>query len=636
MSIKFSHEEVENLFRAIFEKSPYPMALTEIDTGCLVDINLIFCKMVKLDKVDLIGRSTTELGFYSKEDRKIFMARLCSHGKVRDLEMPFRAGNQVLLTNMHADYITFNDTKYILTTFENITERKKAEAALLKSEEIFSKFMEYSPIYVFFKDENLRSLRLSANYESMLGKPIDELLGKSMEELFPGELARSMIEDDQKILREGKPVEVEEELDGRHYHTIKFPVWSNGRPRYLAGFTMDITPRKKAETEREKMQAQLTQAQKMESVGRLAGGVAHDFNNMLTIILGYTQMAMKKIPPSDPLQHHLDHIHTAARKSTDITRQLLAFARRQAIDPRVLDFNQTIEHMFKMLRRLIGEDVTLSWLPGSGLWPVRADPTQIDQILANLCVNARDAVSGNGKIIMETGNVTFDQAYCNIHPGFVPGDFVLLAVSDTGHGMDKATMDRIFEPFFTTRDIGQGTGLGLATVYGIVKQNDGFINVYSEKGAGTTIKIYLPRHQGVVESPEEKVDDGIPQGRSDETILIVEDDRDILMLTKEILEISGYSVLTASSPSHALKLAQENAGKIQLLLTDVIMPEMNGRDLADRIVNYCPGLKVLFMSGYTTNVIVHQGILETGVEFIQKPFGNNELHNRIQKMLSEK
>ena len=257
-------------------------------------------------------------------------------------------------------------------------------------------------------------------------------------------------------------------------------------------------------TDRVNLQAQFVQAQKMESVGRLAGGVAHDYNNVLSVIIGYTEMAMDEVDPAGPLHANLEEVLTAANRATDITRQLLAFARKQTIAPKVLDLNETVEGMLKMLRRLIGEDIDLAWLPGASLWPVKMDPSQIDQILANLCVNARDAIAGVGKVTIETGTVVFDAAYCADHAGFVPGEFVMLAVSDNGCGMDKEMLDKIFEPFFTTKDVDKGTGLGLATVYGIVKQNNGFINVYSEPGKGTTIKIYLPRHEGkAVEIQEE-------------------------------------------------------------------------------------------------------------------------------------
>ncbi len=390
--------------------------------------------------------------------------------------------------------------------------------------------------------------------------------------------------------------------------------------------------RERSERERKALGEQLVQAQKLESIGRLAGGVAHDFNNMLGVIIGYAEMALDEVGAADPLRVYLDEIFKAARRSSDISRQLLAFARKQTISPKVLDVNETVEGMLKMLRRLIGEDIDLAWLPKADLWKVSMDPSQIDQILANLCVNARDAISGVGKVTIETGKVSFDEAYCSVHAGFVPGEFVLLAVSDSGCGMDKETLANIFEPFFTTKGIEQGTGLGLATVYGIVKQNNGFINVYSEPGKGTSIKIYLPRHIG--EPAEEKAagEPEIPHGRN-ETILLVDDERAMLDMARKMLERLGYRVLAAGTPGEAIGLAQDHSGRIDLLITDVVMPEMNGRDMSERLQSFHPNLKTLFMSGYTANVIAHRGVLDEGMHFIQKPLSMKGLALRVRDLL---
>jgi signal transduction histidine kinase/DNA-binding response OmpR family regulator len=396
----------------------------------------------------------------------------------------------------------------------------------------------------------------------------------------------------------------------------------------------DITERKRAEQDRERLQAQLLQSQKMESIGRLAGGVAHDFNNMLGVILGHVEMALEQVDPNQPLSADLQAIRRAAERSADLTGQLLAFARKQTISPRVLDINEAVTGTLKMLRRLIGEDIHLVWLPGRDLWPVKVDPSQIDQILANLCVNARDAIAGVGKVTIETGNVSFNEAYCADHPGFPPGDHVFFALSDNGCGMDKETIGKLFEPFFTTKELGKGTGLGLATVYGIVKQNDGFINVYSEPGQGTTFRIYLPRHTGKAEQthPDSQPD---PVMRGQETILVVEDEEEILSLSKRMLEKQGYRVLTAMTPGEAIRQAEQYPGVIHLLVTDVVMPEMNGRELAKKMLSLYPNLKRLFMSGYTANVIAHHGVLDEGVQFIQKPFSTRDLANKVRETLDQ-
>jgi PAS domain S-box-containing protein len=390
--------------------------------------------------------------------------------------------------------------------------------------------------------------------------------------------------------------------------------------------------RRDTEAEKANLQTQLMQAQKMESVGRLAGGVAHDFNNMLGVILGHVEMAEEQVSVIDPLFEDLKEIKKAAQRSADLTRQLLAFARKQTVSPKVLDLNETVAGLFKMLRRLIGEDIDLAWLPGQGLWQVKIDPTQVDQILANLVVNARDAIDGVGKITIETDNATLDEEYCLDHMGFVPGDYVMLSISDNGCGMAQEVREHLFEPFFTTKEVGQGTGLGLATIYGIVKQNGGFIYVYSEPEEGTTFKIYLPRHIGKAGAVGRGVmTEALPQGR--ETILLVEDEPANLQLGKRMLEHMGYRVLAAGTPGAALRLAEEHAGEIHLLLTDVVMPEMNGRDLARRLISLYPDIKRLFMSGYTANVIAHHGVLDEGVHFIQKPFSRAELSQKVREAL---
>ncbi|MHB8830479.1 MAG: ATP-binding protein, partial [Syntrophales bacterium] len=391
----------------------------------------------------------------------------------------------------------------------------------------------------------------------------------------------------------------------------------------------------KAEEEKAKLQNQLLQSQKIEAIGQLAGGVAHDFNNMLGVIIGHAEVAMDKADTAQPLHADLEEILKAAQRSADLTRQLLTFARKQVISPKVLDLNETVEGMLKMLRRLIGEDINLAWLPGVDVWPVKMDSSQIDQLLANLCINARDAIAGVGKVTIETVNTRLDNDYCADHAGFIPGNFVMLAVSDNGCGIDKESLDKIFEPFFTTKEAGKGTGLGLATVYGIVKQNSGFINVYSEPDRGTTFRIYLPRYVGTLEKVL-KNGNTEPIIRGFETILVVEDEPALLELTTTLLAMQGYKVLAASTPGEAFRLVKEHGGDIHLLITDVVMPEMNGRDLAKNLLALIPNLKCMFTSGYTANVIVHHGVLDEGVHFIQKPFSRQDLAFKVREVLDQK
>jgi PAS domain S-box-containing protein len=388
-------------------------------------------------------------------------------------------------------------------------------------------------------------------------------------------------------------------------------------------------------TERKAFEEQIRQAQKMDSVGRLAGGVAHDFNNLLSVIMGNTELALEKVDQDRQIVSYLRGIQKAANRSVDLIKQLLAFARQQAVAPRVLDLNATVKGMLKMLRRLIGEDINLSWRPMEKVWPVKMDPSQIDQIVANLCINARDAIEGVGNVTIETENIALDEAYCAVHAGFSPGDYALLAVSDNGCGMDRETLYKIFEPFFTTKGVDKGTGLGLSTVYGIVKQNNGFINVYSEPGQGTTFKIFLPRHQSEGDRvQEEKKAPAIVGGH--ETILVVEDEPLILELADEILSRLGYRVLTANSPDEAIRVAREYGDTIHLLLTDVVMPGMNGPDLVNKLGDFCPEIRILYMSGYTEDTIARHGVLDEGVHFIQKPFSLQPLSEKIREVLDRR
>jgi CheY-like chemotaxis protein len=369
----------------------------------------------------------------------------------------------------------------------------------------------------------------------------------------------------------------------------------------------------------------------MESIGRLAGGVAHDFNNMLSVILGYACLGILESDPTQPLHSYLTEIHTAAERSAGLTQKLLTFARKQTITPEVLDLNDTVGGMFKVLQRLIGENIFLNWQPAANLHHVKVDPTQIDQILVNLCANARDAISDTGKITIETEKVSIDKDYCSHHAGIVPGEYVRLVVSDDGCGMDLEMLPHIFEPFFTTKGIAEGTGLGLATVYGAVKLNNGFIYVDSEPGSGTTFSIYLPQHAGGAEQAKESAAETAPGGQ--ETIMLVDDEQAILDMTTMFLTRQGYTVLQTNSPAEAIRLAAEHEGEISLLISDVIMPEMNGKELATNLLVPYPHLKCLFMSGYTANVIAHHGMLDKGVNFIQKPFSLPALANKVREIL---
>ena len=518
----------------------------------------------------------------------------------------------------------------------DITSRKQAEEALRASEERYRTILRTALDGFWVLDSRGRLLEVNDACCAMVGYSRQELLGMSVFDLkdpSTHEETRLSMEHTaregqgrfESCLRKKDGTIIAVEVSVQHRHV------EGGRQM---AFLRDVTEHKKAEEERARLEAQLQQSQKMEAVGRLAGGVAHDFNNMLQAILGNVDLAMSEIPPDSPARQELEEVRGCAERSADLTRQLLAFARKQTVAPKVLNLNETVTSMIKMLERLIGEGVRLDWKPASDLWTVRIDPSQIDQILANLCVNARDAIADVGEIMIETGNSVIDEEDCIVRGDCSPGEYVRLVVSDTGRGMDEATLHHIFEPFFTTKGIGEGTGLGLATVYGVVKQNHGFVDVASVPGSGTTFSIYLPKHLGKTAQPwGQSAAEPIGQGR--ETILLVEDEATILTLTTRMLTKQGYTVLAASSPGEAIRIAETYGGQIDLLVTDVIMPEMNGRDLAKNVLAHFPRVKRLFMSGYTADVIAHHGVLDPGIHFLQKPFSMRNLIAKVQAALED-
>jgi PAS domain S-box-containing protein len=524
-------------------------------------------------------------------------------------------------------------------TVQDITERKRMEDSLRDSELRYRSLFEQSKDAIAIMEGYPPSFTfVNPAFVDLFGYTEDEVRAMQGAEIWclvhPEDV--DMVRAKLKDRLEGRTRSVRYEFRIQRKDGEIRTVEASGTMIEIAGqminqsFYRDITEQKRVEKERETLREQFLQSQKMESVGRLAGGVAHDFNNILSVILGYTEMAMDEVEAGGSLHENLTTVYDAARRSADIVRQLLAFSRKQIVQPVTLDLNATIEKMLKMLRRLIGENIDLIWKPTAELPTITIDPSQIDQILANLCVNARDSISDTGKITIETYPVILDEDYCAAHFSTLPGQYVVLSVSDSGSGMDKDVLDKIFEPFFSTK--GElGTGLGLATVYGIVKQNNGSINVYSEPGEGTIFRIYLPAatDQAVVDEGENSV---LPAGNG-ETILFVDDDSAILKLSRRLLEYLGYRVLSVQSPNEALRLAQEHGGRIDLLITDVIMPKMNGKELAERVRLCCPGLKVIYMSGYTANVIAHHGILDEGLHFIEKPFTRRKMASTVRAAL---
>ncbi|MFW6333877.1 MAG: PAS domain S-box protein [Desulfosalsimonas sp.] len=573
-------------------------------------------------------------------------------------EISFNPPGGEVVAECRSAPISWEGDEASLISIRDITERKRAQdalerlntelntrvrqrtAELAEAEEILRNAFDFSPIGMALAAESGRFLNLNAELCRILGYAKEELLTKTFQEIIhPDDCEANLSNMRQMLAGEIGSCDVKT----RCLHKDGSLVWaqlnaslardSSGQPLFFIAQIQDITGRKRAEEERQKLQAQLNQAQKMESVGRLAGGVAHDFNNMLTIINGYAEMMADVLPASDPMHESAREIHDAGKRSAVIVRKLLAFARKQAISPVAMNLNDNISAMLKMLQRLIGENIDLRWKPSKDIWLIKMDFSQIDQILANLVVNARDAFHEGGVVTIETKNAEFDKDYCAAHPGFVQGQYVMLAVSDNGCGMSKEVQAHLFEPFFTTKEVGKGTGLGLATVYGIVKQNNGFVNVYSEPGEGTSFKVYFPRYKGDEKLEGSEDEEKSPLKANGEKILILEDEEEVLGLARLMLEKLGYHVLAAQTPDKAMSLAEAHAGQIDLLITDVVMPEINGRDFASQLKTLYPDVKVMFMSGYTANAIARRTVMDEGKNFIQKPFALKDLAVKVREVI---
>ncbi len=522
--------------------------------------------------------------------------------------------------------------------FQDISRIKEMERSLQETQIQFQSLVEGSPIAIFVHaDYSFVYLNQAAC--SLFGsQPPGRMLGTSiLNRIHPSDLdiakkrisqiytqRRSMPMMEQVYLKaDGSEVPVE---------VSAVPITFDGSRGALV-YAHDISERKEHETQQQRLQNQLAQAQKMESVGRLAGGIAHDYNNMMGVIIGYAELAMDQAKEADLLTEELSEILQAARRASAITQQLLAFARKQTISPEPLDVNSRISGLQSMLRQLIGEDIRLEWRPKEEVPSVFLDGTQLDQILMNLAANARDAVDSGGCITIETDAVSFDDEYCSSRYGFLPGEYTKISVSDDGTGIDPKVLDTIFEPFYTTKSEQKGSGLGMSMVYGIVRQNGGFINIYSEPGEGTTVNTYFPCYYGPQQSPKpvnvQKTADG-----TGTHVLVVEDDESILQLTAALLERLGYHVTTAGLPGEAVELVKEHPVSIDLLVTDVVMPGMTGRELSRELQRFQKDLRTLYMSGYTANVITHRGVLDEGVHFIQKPFSLTELSEKLKEVLS--
>jgi len=527
--------------------------------------------------------------------------------------------------------------KQLLFVSRDVTQRVQMEASLRENEERYRSLVENSAMGIFIVDDNYTFEFVNQRLCQILGYTSSEITGhKFMEFLAPEsvELVQDRYQRRQK--REAVPMNYEFEVIRKDGERRQVEIYSNvvkdsdGKNHTIAQI-LDITERVKAETARDSLESQLHQAQKMEAIGRLAGGIAHDFNNILTIILGYSQMALMNLQPDQKFYSQFQKINDAARRSANMIGKMLAFSRQQNAEPQRLNLNTHLESTKGLLEKMVREDIKMSFIPGSRLHDIYLDPTQFDQIIMNLVANAGDAMPKGGNLIIETANFTCDSEYSLKHHGFQPGNYVMISVSDTGCGMDKETLEHIFEPFFTTKGEGEGTGLGLATVYGIIKQNNGFINVYSEPGKGATFKIYFPVYEGRDEKHYQAED--LENIMGQETILLAEDDTDVRNFTRNALQQLGYQVIDFGEPIEALEYFKKHSDEIDLLFTDLIMPGMNGQELHRQIEQIKPGIKVLFTSGYTSNIIAVQGIIKRGINFLQKPFALAALGKKIRQIL---
>ncbi|MGD0993426.1 MAG: PAS domain S-box protein [Gemmatimonadales bacterium] len=511
----------------------------------------------------------------------------------------------------------------------DITERRKGEELVRQSEAEYRGLVEQAPLGICRTTCDGHALRVNKALVAMLGyDSADDLLQVNARDFYADPLERDR-EMGQLEYQGEAHVETEWKRKDGSLVTVRLNMRlvrdAAGAGGYIEGLIEDVT-------EQRSLENQFRQAQRLEAVGRLAGGVAHDFNNVLTAITGYSELLLDELTPGDPKRQDVEEIHAAARRAAGLTRQLLAFSRKQVFQTRVLDLNAVVRMLEKMLQRLIGEDVKLEIAPSSALGAVRADPGQIEQVIMNLAVNSRDAMPGGGRLTIETANVDLDEAYAREHAGAAPGRYVMLAVSDTGTGMDAETQSHIFEPFFTTKEQGTGTGLGLATVYGIVKQSGGHVWVYSEPGRGATFKIYLPRVDEPVEAQDaQQVAPPVAGGR--ETVLVAEDDPSVREIVAEVLTQKGYRVLRAPDGQTALEMARAQPGEIQLLVTDIVMPGMTGRELAEVLVAERAGVRVLYMSGYTDDAVVRHGVLAEGLPYLQKPFSPRALALKVREVL---
>ncbi len=626
--------ESEAKYRMLVENSLQGLAIVQ-------DFRFVFCnrrfaEITGYSIGELLSLSSDQVrALIHPDDREVlvkFYGEQTSGGQVPE-SYQFRGlkkdGSEIWL-EVFSSLIFYDGKPAVQAVFQDITGYKKALQAIEESQQYLNRVINCIGDPIFVKDQQYRHVFVNDALCAWTGKRREEFIGRTVKELFPGSHSEALEKCDKLVFETGKENVTEDEIedDQGHVRTVmtkKTLLVDHEGNRQIVGIIRDIT-------ELKRLEAQLRQAQKMEAVGVLAGGVAHDFNNLLTVILGMSELVLCRLPKMHPLRESIEEISKAGQQAASLTSRLLAFSRKQIISPKILNLNEVVEETGSMLRRIIGEDIELVVQAQPGLGMVNADPAQIQQILMNLAANSRDAMPQGGRFTLETADVYLDDDYVKNHPGSRTGHYVMLAVGDNGIGMDKATQARIFEPFFTTKERGRGTGLGLPSVYGIVKQSNGYIEVHSELGTGTVFRIYLPCVQA--EASEQATSEApVHEIAGDKTILLVEDEAQVRNLTGRILRTLGCRVLEAPDGSEALRIAQEYEGGIDLVITDVVMPKMSGKALVTMLESIRPGIKSLYVSGYTDDEIVNHGILDSRVAFLQKPFTLDSLTSKVAGLI---
>ena len=635
--------------RLLFKENPVPMLLTDIETLRFVDVNDAAVQRYGYDRDELLAKTLRDLVVADQHEALANDIRtVISTGRVvvRNRRHRTKSGltMDVEVTRSRMDV---GGRPMILSVVIDVTEAKQLEAERARHVERL-RLLEMSvsrlnDVVMITKAAPLSEpgpeiVYVNEAFEHITGYSREEVIGKTPRILQGPQTDRAALARLRAALERAEPVR----LEVINYTKAGVPYWLEidvapvrndaGELTHFVSVERDTSEQHRAHEALQRSEERLRQAQKMEAIGNLAGGIAHDFNNLLTIILSYTRLIVDDLAVGDPLKQDLDEVHRAGLRATDLTRQLLAFSRKQILQPSVVEVAAVMQGVEKMLGRMIGEDIVLAMHTSADTGRAFVDPSQLEQVIMNLVVNARDAMPDGGNITIETSSVFLDDAYCAVHPSVTPGSYVLLAVTDTGVGMDRATQDRIFEPFFTTKEQGKGTGLGLSTVYGIVRQSGGHIWVYSELGHGTAFKIYLPRTERLetaAVSPPPNAD----SLRGSETILLVEDEAPVRHVVRSILRKSGYHVLEAENGGEAFLICEQFKATIHLMITDIVMPRMSGRQLAERVAALRPDMKVLYVSGYTEDTIVHHGVLDAGVEFLAKPIMPDALVRKVRSVL---